>query len=289
MPKRPRSHKLEDQSRNSLCQAFVSRGWTVENLTKDYGEDLLVRIFSSGAATALSFFVQAKATDNISKYRHRAGTFYLYPVKSTHLRHWERFWQPVIFTLWDSRTDTAYWESVQTFCESLPKKRISRKGPKSTKICIPTDNMFNEEGLLPVEAHTRSRFSRFGRQQESMKSLIQILKDELGLKIEYDDAGFLSIPDGRFVPKPKGQKTFFFFDQLLAQIQDIQNLNGKTSDQVVRDSLRELAQTLQSLSDGDPLKVKDFFGNPVELSTIKAFCRHLDRNAELRENLELGK
>jgi hypothetical protein len=153
VPKRPHSHKLEDQSRNSLFGAFVSRGWTVENLTKDYGEDLLVRIFSSGA-TPLSFFVQAKATDNIAKYRNMAGTFYLYPAKSTHLKHWERFWQPVIITLWDSKTDTTYWESVQTFCETLPKKKISRKGPKSTKIRIPTDNILNEEGLLRVEART---------------------------------------------------------------------------------------------------------------------------------------
>jgi hypothetical protein len=289
VPKRPRSHKLEDQSRNSLCRAFVSRGWTVENLTNDYGEDLLVRIFASGAATAFSFFVQAKATDNIVKYRNRAGRFYLYPVKSTHLRHWERFWQPVIFTLWDSRTDTTYWESVQTFCETVPKKKTSRKGPKSIKIRIPANNMLNEEGLLRIEAHTRFRFSRFGRQQESMMTLIQILKDDLGLKIEYDDAGILSIPDGRFVPTARGQKTFFLFGQLLAQIQNIQKSSGKTSDQIVRESLREFAQTLQSLSAGDQLKVKDFFGNPVELSTIEAYCRHLDRNAELRENLELDK
>jgi hypothetical protein len=85
-------------------------------------------------------------------------------------------------------------------------------------------------------------------------SLIQILKDQLGLKIEYDDlAGFLSIPDGRFIPDPKGQKTFFFFGQLLAQIQRLQKKSGKTSDEVVRDGLRSLSATLQSLSAGERL------------------------------------
>jgi hypothetical protein len=186
VPKRPRSHTLEDQSRNSLSRAFIGRGWTVENLTKDYGEDLLVRIFYRGAATPLSFFVQAKATDNIEKYRNKTGTFYMYPVASSHLRHWERLWQPVILTLWDSKSDTTYWESVQTFCEIFPKKTIASKEPKTTRIVIPTDNRLNEEGLLRIEARTRFRFSRFGRQQENTLSLIKILKDQLGLKIEYD-------------------------------------------------------------------------------------------------------
>ena len=68
MPRRPRSHHLEDLSRNRVHDAFTAVGWTVEDLRKDYGEDLFVRIFQDGRATLLCFFVQAKATDNLERH-----------------------------------------------------------------------------------------------------------------------------------------------------------------------------------------------------------------------------
>ena len=74
MLQRPRSHRIEDLSRNRLRDAFNSVGWVVEDLRKDYGEDLLVRIFEQGVATPVAFFVQAKATDRIEDYTNADGT-----------------------------------------------------------------------------------------------------------------------------------------------------------------------------------------------------------------------
>ena len=71
MPKRTHSHELEDLSIVRLHQAFKEKGWTVEDLRKDYGEDLFVRLFNNGATTPLSFFVQAKGTDNLTQYLDR--------------------------------------------------------------------------------------------------------------------------------------------------------------------------------------------------------------------------
>jgi hypothetical protein len=42
MPQRPRSHEVEDLSRNRLRYAFNGVGGTVEDLRKDYAEDLLI-------------------------------------------------------------------------------------------------------------------------------------------------------------------------------------------------------------------------------------------------------
>ena len=85
---------MEDLSRNRLHAAFESYGWTVEDLAKDYGEDLLVRIFDRGIATPYSFFVQAKATDRIAAYIRQ--DMVAFPIETGHLRHWVRFSEPVI-------------------------------------------------------------------------------------------------------------------------------------------------------------------------------------------------
>ncbi len=86
MLQRPHSHRIEDLSRNRLRDAFNSVGWVVEDLRKDYGEDLLVRIFEQGVATPLSFFVQAKATDRIEDYTNADGTSVLFPTEKRRIQ-----------------------------------------------------------------------------------------------------------------------------------------------------------------------------------------------------------
>lgn len=64
MPKRPRSHQLEEKS----LAAFKCRlpdNWLTREKSKDYGVDLEVEIFDSDDnATGLLFYAQIKATDN---------------------------------------------------------------------------------------------------------------------------------------------------------------------------------------------------------------------------------
>jgi hypothetical protein len=79
MPKRPRSHEIEEFSRGRLRDLFGRLGWVVWDLHPDYGEALLVRIFTNGAATPYSFFVQAKATDHINRYMDKEGTCLNFP------------------------------------------------------------------------------------------------------------------------------------------------------------------------------------------------------------------
>lgn len=64
MPRRPRSHQLEDLSLNRFRDAVPS-AWVVRERSRDYGVDLEVEIFTeSGEATGLFFYVQLKATDD---------------------------------------------------------------------------------------------------------------------------------------------------------------------------------------------------------------------------------
>jgi hypothetical protein len=144
MPRRPRSHQLEDLSRVRLHEAFNSVGWTVEDLRKDYGEDLLVRIFDNGVATPLSFFVQAKATDKIQEYTSNTGLFVV-PIERRHVQHWSQFWEPVLVSLWDSETKRTYWTCVQTYLSTEEGKAALSNA--SERLRIPVDKLLDPMGL----------------------------------------------------------------------------------------------------------------------------------------------
>lgn len=62
VPQRPRSHVLEEENERAF-NAALPAGWVVRRQTPDYGIDLTVEIFEEGRATALSFGVQLKATE----------------------------------------------------------------------------------------------------------------------------------------------------------------------------------------------------------------------------------
>lgn len=64
MPKRPRSHQLEDQSVNEFKRLLPPQ-WIYRNKSHDYGIDGEVEIFTEdGKATGQIFFVQIKSTDS---------------------------------------------------------------------------------------------------------------------------------------------------------------------------------------------------------------------------------
>jgi hypothetical protein len=285
MPKRPRSHELEDQSRNRLHELFTNRGWTIEDLAKDYGEDLFIRIFAGGAATPLSFFVQAKATDNIAKYMNKTRTTLLYPIACDHLRHWERFWEPVILTLWDSKSGVTYWECIQTVCESLTGKPKSERFSKTLRVHIPADNTLDNEGLARIEARTRTRFEHFARERVGARELMRVLEEEFGLKLEYDPQyGVLFFPQGKFVKDPKGLMRAYLFGRAAEEYSRLAKRSGLTYEQIFHGSLTALEQVVDGFSGGGKLTVKDSQGKVVESwDTLEQLMRDIDRKAELDE------
>lgn len=63
MPRRPRQHQLETESRAAIRSVIPSQ-WVYRDLDQDYGVDSEVEIFDhSGLATGAKFLVQLKATD----------------------------------------------------------------------------------------------------------------------------------------------------------------------------------------------------------------------------------
>jgi len=77
MPKRPRQHQLEDESRTAFRKA-IPQEWVFRDSTPDYGIDGSVEVFdSSGNGTGRYFFVQLKGTDESKLDRALAVRFSL--------------------------------------------------------------------------------------------------------------------------------------------------------------------------------------------------------------------
>ena len=104
MPNRPRTHVLEQLSRDAFSGLLTGPlGWLVRDIPIDYGIDVEVEIFDeNGDATALTFKVQLKgmeSPDHIGPFR---------DVKVDHLRYWSRFDVPVLLVAYDDSSNSVY-------------------------------------------------------------------------------------------------------------------------------------------------------------------------------------
>jgi hypothetical protein len=155
----------------------------VEDLSKDYGEDLLVRIFDHGISTPLSFFIQAKATDNLAHFLVKRTNSFSYPVSTEHVTHWSRFQEPVILTLWDSKSDETFWTCVQE--AKIGHRRTPPSERMTVHIPIPCENRLDEKGLRLLRFFTLARYKRLMREAEGAKTLIELLESEFNIKVDY--------------------------------------------------------------------------------------------------------
>ena len=149
----------------------------------------MVRIFEDSIATPYSFFIQAKSTDHVSNYVNRSGSLIEYPVSTAHFEHWKNFWEPIILTVWDSASDTTYWEIVQDHIIDEGKK-----GKKTLRIPLSKQNVLDNDGINRILKRTKSRFARFEQEREGAQILVELLQEKLGVEIDYNpQAGSLII------------------------------------------------------------------------------------------------
>lgn len=238
MPKRVRAHQLEELSRNRLHCAFEKAGWTVENLAKDYGEDLLVRIFENGNTTPLYFFVQSKATDSLSRYEGKNPDFLWYRLRSEHLIHWEKFQQPVILTLWDSRTNNTYWTCIQNALVQI-RFTCDLEKRKTVRIPIYRGDLLNGQGLNRIRKIAHSRYARMEYEKEGVAFLIDRLQSKLNEKIEYS-TGSVIIEEANSPPE------IIFFDNTFERIQKLATIRNVSAEEIVEFAIEEF---LKDISD----------------------------------------
>jgi tetratricopeptide (TPR) repeat protein len=101
-PKRPRSHILEDESRQRFPLVLPS-AWVVREIPKDYGIDLEVEVFEDEEATGLTFKVQLKSTDAVK------ASIPKLQIDMDHLRYWSMLDVAVMIALYVQEESTFYW------------------------------------------------------------------------------------------------------------------------------------------------------------------------------------
>jgi hypothetical protein len=243
MPRRPRSHELEDQARDRIRAAFNAKGWTVEDLRKDYGEDLLVRIFRGGVATPLMFFVQCKGTESVHRYLTREKEV-AWPIKRRHVDHWERFAEPVILSVWNARTGLAYWECVQSFLATQGGRLFNGGATNRDTLRVPIGNPLDELGLTRIESITRNRFGQVEVERMGSQELVRILENTLDVKIEYSArAGLLSFET------PDNQVAVHAFGNTAEALQEIEEHLGCPAEQSLNRSLTLIRQWFENATE----------------------------------------
>lgn len=237
MPRRPRAHIIEDIARARLRETFGSVGWVIEDLSQDYGEDIFVRVFEEGQATPWSFFMQSKATDNIQRYLVEDKAELSFPIKTRHLEHWRHFWEPVVLTIWDSSSDITCWEFIQDFLDSLSETQLVRAKEKATlRVRVPTFNRLDRKGIDQILSRTKSRFERFEVERTGAVTLIRAIKEIWGVKIHYNPQfGILTLPHGRFVQDPSGNRSIFTFGRFEAFLDVIGQHTGWDQERLIKE------------------------------------------------------
>ncbi|MGY3519179.1 DUF4365 domain-containing protein [Micromonospora sp. PTRAS2] len=273
-PRRPSSHLNSDRSIIRLHESFLSKGWTVEDLDKDYGEDLLVRIFNDERATPYAFFVQAKATVQASRYLTRDGKYLRFPFKKDHFENWKDYWEPVVLTIWDAANDRTYWEIAQ-------EPEMAWDERKSNFYCyFPLDNQLDEKGIRRIEARTKRRHQRYEQQQEGAEVLVALLEDELGVKIEYSPKNGVLI-----IEKPgEGGAQIVLFGKLGEHVRNTAAERGMNFDEYFHEVVKLGTNKLRENREAGKFRDEDEDGNEVIFNNSRALLRHVMRRHELEED-----
>lgn len=131
MPKRPRSHQLEEESWKAFSNA-IPNYWILRKPQPDYGLDGEVEIFNqSGSSTGLMFLVQLKGTDTVNKLKALS-----FPFSLEMLDYYKSLPMPVLLVRYHSPSKELYFRWVHGIDPYYSRK----KGSKSVSVKFKEEN-----------------------------------------------------------------------------------------------------------------------------------------------------
>lgn len=119
MPERPDEHKIGARAVAAVDKLLKERGFAVDQISEDYGEDLLVQTDHEGRMDASRLWVQVKGTADVERHRTSKKSKkerFSYSVPMGHAMRWIRTIDLVIVVLWDVERDTGWY--------AVPRRQI---------------------------------------------------------------------------------------------------------------------------------------------------------------------
>ncbi len=140
MPKRPRTHQLETESKNKF-KSLIPSTWVVRDIDEDYGIDQEVEIFDdSEKATQYKFYVQLKSTDETNPKKYVKEQF-----KVDTLDYLVKQQYPVLLLKYVKIEDKCFYKWV------FGKHKVPKKnGAKTYTVYFPTENIFDENSVHKI-------------------------------------------------------------------------------------------------------------------------------------------
>jgi len=142
MPKRPRSHRLEDQSR-IVFSALLPETWVESPRIKDYGIDSDVDIFAGDDATGSRFSVQLKASDS-----ERAPAV---SIRGETLNYWLSQDVPVLLVFWRAG-DSKVWFRWAHLIDPAPLEQ----GRSSVRVRFEDADLWREDTPDVIESEVQA-------------------------------------------------------------------------------------------------------------------------------------
>jgi hypothetical protein len=255
---RPRTHVLEDISRNHVKSFFSACGWSVNDLHKDYGEDLIIQIFQNALATPLFFFVQVKATDQLDKIYSKRTKAFSIRLPTTALIRWQSSPIPTLLVLYDAKREEAYWEYCQFYLDFLKIKTANLERRKTFIVSVKKENKLGDSSIDEIKMIADKRMGAFERNRELKREIEKVFLNSYGMKV---DLGFpnnvLMLPCGKFEPEASGDSQFFFLGKLAKMLAQIPNFGEQQINELLEGKVAKCIDAIKLLEAGNALHLKD--------------------------------
>lgn len=143
--KRTREHVIADLSINFVEKQALLCSFSVQEVMRDYGLDLLIFTYNSdGEAEEGHILVQVKATDDLNLTTDEQKV--LFRIERADLIRWLAEPMPVILVVYDAKNDRAWWLYIQQYFKAQPEFNLFRAG-KTIAIEIPIARRLDADAM----------------------------------------------------------------------------------------------------------------------------------------------
>lgn len=148
LPVRPRSHELEERSRQRFVAALpTDRALARPRPAPEYGVDLDVELVENERMTGMEFSVQVKSTDH-------AGNCPTVTVELSTINYWRKMSRLVLLVLWDEESERLWFRWVHRI-----DTHHVREGQKTLAVAFNSADLYTQQTFGQLEAEVYARQS----------------------------------------------------------------------------------------------------------------------------------